>query len=194
MGKEDEADVTNIDEPGPEIREQDDSVKAKSVAKARPWVRFFARMLDYIIFGWALTILSMLVGYPIFFLGSPILVAVLIFVWTFLEAGFVSGCATTPGKAILGVHIEKESGRKLSYGEGLSRSLSVWLLGMGAGLPIVYLVTWIVACVKLSNNGTTTWDKRGEIAVHYKKLEWYRIGIAIAIYVVASYLTYKTYA
>lgn len=196
MGKDDQADVSNVDEPIPEMREKDSETSDRdaSAFKVRPWVRFFARMLDYTIFAWVLSLIFFFVGFPIFAFAPPMPAIALIFIWCFIEAAFLSGCNTTPGKALFGIYIEKESGRKLTYGEALSRALSVWLLGMGAGLPVVYLVTWIVACVKLSNNGFTSWDKRGEIAVHYKKLEWYRIIIAVLIYLIVGYLTYMIYA
>ena len=193
MTDEDHVEVSNVDEPAPQVREESDGVKSEAHANVRPWVRFFARLLDYTIFIGVISFFTLLFDYPLLTIAPPMPFLILVFIWAFIEAAFISGCRTTPGKALLGISVQKDGGRKLSYGESLSRALSVWLLGMGAGIPIVYLVTWIVACVKLSNNGVTTWDKRGDIAVHHKKLEWYRIAIAVGIFLIAGYFNYAIY-
>lgn len=162
---------------------KEEIVKEGDETQARPWTRFFARGTDYILFTFVLSLLLGLIGVP-FFIASPIVAYIVaVFLWCFVEAACIAGWATTPGKWILGVSVHKVGGRKLSYGEALSRALSVWLLGMAAGLPLVMIVTWIVACVKLSNQKVTSWDARGEIAVSHKKLNWFRIVITIAIYV-----------
>jgi hypothetical protein len=177
--------VVNIDEPGPMIREHDleDIVHEGEETRARPWVRFFARGIDYIFFSLFLGIVSGLLRVPYFNTSPLIGFLFMIFIWSFVEAGFLMSWGTTPGKAILGVWVRKTNGHKLTYGEGLSRAFSVWLLGMGAGLPLVMIVTWIVACVKLSNNKVTSWDRRGRIVVHHKNVNWLRILITVIIYV-----------
>lgn len=51
---------------------------------------------------------------------------------------------TTPGKAILGLHIQGEEGGYLSYGQALRRTWKVLLHGLGLNLPLVSL--WCSWC------------------------------------------------
>ena len=50
---------------------------------------------------------------------------------------------------------------------------------MGAGLPIVSLITMIVAAVKLSNTGRTTWDRRNEFRIFHGKVGTIRTLVVI---------------
>ena len=51
---------------------------------------------------------------------------------------------TTPGKAILGLHIQGEEGGYLSYGQALHRTWKVLFYGQGLNLPLVSL--WCSWC------------------------------------------------
>jgi len=179
--------VTNVDEPEPVRREKELDIPPAAEDEgvvARPWVRFFARMIDYFLFSLVLGIIfgAAHVRTSTTSISMIVMTASITFAWCFIEAALLCSWGSTPGKALLGTHLRKKSGTKMTYSEGLSRALSVWLVGLGCTLPLVVIVTMIVACVKLSNNKITSWDARGEILVQHKKLSWWRILIACIIF------------
>lgn len=158
--------------------------------KGRPWVRFWARMIDYFIFGIICGVIIGIFNIPVPAYNQPWLGMCVIFLWVFIEAILVSTWGKTPGKALLHCHVRHSDGSKLSFLQALNRSFSVWWLGMGAGIPIVSLVTMIVACVKLSNLHVTTWDRTGHSVVDHEKVGFWRTIIALIIMGIFAYIIY----
>ncbi|MCB1115511.1 MAG: RDD family protein [Chlamydiia bacterium] len=152
--------------------------------RPRPWIRFWARMIDYSLF---ILIIGFLIGFFNVNLGSVSSFSgmLMIFLWTFIEAFLLATWGTTPGKWFLKVWVRDEHHHKLSFSEGMSRSFSVWWLGMGAGIPIVSLITMIVAAVKLSNKGETTWDGRRKLKVFHDQ-----VGLIRSLVVILYFLCY----
>lgn len=58
---------------------------------------------------------------------------------------------------------------------------------MGAGIPIVNLITMIVAAVKLNNTGTTSWDQRSGFKVSHGKVGALRTLIVILYFLCYSW-------
>lgn len=152
--------------------------------RGRPWVRYWARMIDYSLFT---LVIGILFGYPYLgfrpmppFWGIPIL-----FVWIFVETALVTLWGTTPGKWLLKTQVRDQKYQRLTFSNALNRSFSVWWMGVGAGLPIISLITMIVAGLKLSNNGVTSWDRQEKYRVCHEK-----IGIARCVIVVLYFLCY----
>lgn len=183
---------TDTDVPEPKSREKEDELNTKETSSERvhPWHRFWARMLDYIIFIFVVRFIFSMIPMPFFINYPPSLFIILIFLFCFIEAGLICSWTSTIGKSLFGIYIRKKDGSKLNYREALCRSLSVWWLGLGAGLPIVMLVTMIVACVKLSNNFITTWDRKGDIVVQHRPLKPGRIVGIVILYVFLSYVLF----
>lgn len=152
--------------------------------RSRPWVRFWARMIDYSLF---IFIIGFVVGYFHLSLGSlgSFSGMIAIFLWTFVETFLLATWGATPGKWMLKVSVRDENHHKLSFSESLNRSFSVWWLGMGAGIPIVSLITMIVAAIKLKNSGMTTWDRRGENKVFHGN-----VGLIRTLIVILYFLCY----
>lgn len=152
--------------------------------RPHPWVRFWARMIDYSLF---FLVLAFLIG--VFDIGLGAVGSfsgmVALFLWTFIEAFFLSTVGATPGKWMLKVTVRDDNHHRLSFSEALNRSFSVWWLGMGTGLPIISLVTMIVAAVKLNNTGKTTWDRRRDVRVFHGD-----IGIVRTLVVILYFLCY----
>lgn len=146
--------------------------------RPRPWVRFWARMVDYSLFFLVIGFLTSYFGVPIAAI-QPFFGMVILFLWVFVEAAFLSTWGKTPGKWILRVSVRTSQHQKLSYSDGLNRSFSVWWLGMGAAIPIVFLITMIVAAVKLSNTGSTSWDRRSKYRIFHGKIGTVRTLIVI---------------
>jgi hypothetical protein len=82
----------------------------------------------------------------------------------------LSTWGTTPGKSLLNIQIRKTDNSIPTYGDALSRSFNVWLKGLGIGIRPVAIIALIYAYIKLSNNGTTSWDQVGEYKVFHKEV------------------------
>jgi len=177
----------NIDEPEPIRREKELDIPqadSQTNAKARPWVRFFARMFDYLLLALLVAILNLpLMPLLLFSLFVP-------FVWVFIEAVLLCTWGTTPGKALLSIKIRTESGYKLDFINALSRSLSVWFLGMGIGFPIISLIAMIVAWIKLSKRGATSWDERAHAVVQHSPLNWGKVLVVALLYALFALIAF----
>ncbi|NPV82916.1 MAG: RDD family protein [Candidatus Aminicenantes bacterium] len=156
--------------------EQERKVSDKS---GRPWVRFVARFIDYNLFGIVFALVLLVVAprlliIPEFFLGMLIL-----FLWVFVEAGLLSTWGTTPGKWLLKTRVRDGAGNRLNFSRAFARSASVWLRGMGMGLPIISLITLAVAHKKLLRDGITVWDREGGFVVSHEKIGVARTAVAL---------------
>lgn len=144
-----------------------------TVAQVRPWVRYWARMLDmYVLFivagiGIGVVAPDALNGKPG---GKDQLFAVAAcFAWVFIESLLLSTFGTTPGKWLLKTKLIPPAGTTLSYSVALSRSIKVWWRGMGTGLALPSLITTLVAYSKLKDKRITSWDRDdGFTVVHYR--------------------------
>jgi len=67
-----------------------------------------------------------------------------------------------------------EAGQKFAFPLALKRSLVVWLRGLGLALPIISLITLIVAYNTLKNDGQTSWDRDFNISVLHRDLSIFR--------------------
>ncbi|HMO51234.1 MAG TPA: RDD family protein [Kiritimatiellia bacterium] len=152
--------------------------------QARPWVRYWARYIDILIFALLVGVLLQIIMPELLEINDIIFGIILTLVYTFFEATMLTSWGTTPGKAILGVSIRKDDGSKPSYGDALSRSMSVWAGGMGCGIPVVTLIAHISAYNKLSREGITSWDANGGYLVLHKKVGFFRVFAVIAIFFV----------
>jgi uncharacterized RDD family membrane protein YckC len=105
---------------------------------------------------------------------SPLLAGVLELGVMFLlfalwEPLFLSNTGTTPGKWLMGMRIRRTHGEKLSFARALGRFVRVWFIGMGAGVPLLSLITMLMARAKLAADGVTGWDERLDSTVHHRK-------------------------
>src|SRR5262249_13382635 len=135
-------------------------------SKLHPWRRYFARMIDLYIF--------ILVFF--FFLGItfPELFAadrtssrqneyfymfIGLVAYSIFETFCLNVFGTTLGKLIYGIRLASNVDNHIAFAVALKRSLAVWVRGIGLGIPIVTLVTVIVAYRTLLKDGQTTWDR-----------------------------------
>ena len=109
-----------------------------------PWRRYFARVLDHA-FGtlilWMILSLVFRVNFQnIGGVGEWLLGYVEWLIWLPLEGLLLSRWGTTPGKWLMGIRVEHEDGRKLTYGEAIDRAWQVFVKGMGALIPIYNII------------------------------------------------------
>lgn len=160
-----------------------------SASSARPWVRYWARAVDLYLASLAGGVAAGIV-FPsaLSWEGSALLFGLsIVFAWVFVEALLLSTVGFTPGKWLFRTRVVTNSGAKPDYFLALSRSLRVWWRGLAGGLPVVSLVTIIVAHGHLTKNGLTTWDRDGGFIVTHERIGPTRIVLALAfLWIIAT--------
>ena len=156
----------------------------------QPWLRFWGRMLDYI---WFVFVLSFVAG---FFLPPPEVVIewsrhsggwsfLVSSVWPLLfvplEAWCLSRYGTTPGKALLQIQVRNHEGGLPSFQQALTRSLLVYLKGLGLALWIVPLFTMSYSRMVLIQTGATSWDRECQTRVEHGEPEMWRFVIVAGV-------------
>ena len=163
-----------------------------SAPTVRPWVRFFARQMDIMIFTSVLVFFleAISLGYPNIFLGvndmfsgviAILFDMLILFLWVFVEAVFLSTFGATPGKWLLRVTVRDSEGKKLTFLRALRRSFLVWLKGLGIGIPILTAITPIFAYNRLIKRGITSWDRDCHTTVSHQRIGIIRTMIAIGL-------------
>ena len=159
----------------------------ESVSQVRPWVRYWARSVDLfvftVIFGFIVGVAGIFneVAWQLLELPDAVFGIIIICLYPFVEAVFISNWGASPGKWILNTKVLNKYGEHLSYTEALIRSFRIVWQGMGLGIPIVSLVTLLISYSNLKNNSITRWDANLETVVMHKKIGVTRIFITILI-------------
>lgn len=151
--------------------------------QSRPWVRYWARTFDTLMF-------AMLAGFVLELTFPSILetsdalfgIGIAAF-YNVVEPLCFAACGTTPMKALLKVRVRNKDGSKLSYFRALRRTVNVWIRGEGLGIPVVSLITHITSYSRLNNHGATSWDVDGGYTVSHQEIEWWRWLILILVIV-----------
>ncbi len=144
-----------------------------------PWRRYGARMIDTTVHGF-LCFLSVAVAWYIiapesadwFFarMDTPAGALLDLILTTFFAAvvgSFVVGATgSSLGKVIFGVRVVDYNFRPIGVGKGLAREFRVWGLGLGFGIPLVSLITLILAYQSLKKDGATPWDSGRYLVLH----------------------------
>lgn len=165
--------------------------------EVRAWSRYWARYLDtqlFILLGSIpLSIFFMLVapdnwlfkahregrlGVSEFHLAMGFM---LIGLWMFVEALFLSTWGTTPGKALFRVTVRNQDGSRLSYGKAFQRAAKVWCNGLAFGIPIGTPICEWFSYKELSKAGKTSWDAAGQWDVKTQPLGTGRVVVAILL-------------
>jgi uncharacterized RDD family membrane protein YckC len=155
------------------------------VPQVRPWVRYFARGFDMSILMWGVAFMAGFAwGFmsPEASLEPDLALFGIILVGTLVaESLCLSMFGTTPGKWLFNTHVRTNEGSKLSFGQAMSRTVAVWIKGLG--LWVFSLITLIWSYNKLNNEGITSWDRAGGFQVIHK-----RIGIGRTMLIVVVWI------
>ncbi len=150
-------------------------------APPAPWRRFAARSLDLTVNG----VVMVLVIAIVFFMLAPYQAdqffgmfetpggVFLDLLYTSLAGSVLTGLiigltGSSLGKLIFGVKVMKLDGSLLGPMDGISRDVTVWVKGLGLGVPIIALFTQVVAYQRLKGKGSTSWDE-GMYRVTYRE-------------------------
>jgi len=155
----------------------------ESRSQSRPWLRWAARWIDTCIFA---LVIALMPGFILGLADAPpetldtfydspgadqaFGILFMVVYYTFLEPMMLSAWGTTPGKALLNIKVLQRNGEKLSYSQALTRSLSVWLKGMGLGIPLISLITLVRSYNFLRREGITEWDRDGDFSVSHQAI------------------------
>ena len=165
----------------------------------RPWRRFLARVFDNAVIGTALWFLIGFGAYGVSFETGDRLVAFTSSVYWLLlggtislmlmipvQAAMIGLTGGSPGKWLCGIRVRNHDGTRLGFGAALYRELKVWLIGFGAGLPLISLFALVQAHNAVKDSGTAHWDDDNDTVVACLPVEGGRqFLIALAIVVAA---------
>ena len=136
---------------------------SQAMVLGRPWIRFFARSLDF-------SLLTILVnGFFLFFLRINVgRDSLLIDFLTTLAFLFLLFCfeplllhlwGTTPGKWIFGLRITTPKGEKICYNRAFFRTWNMLFYGLGLCIPILKLFRCYKSYQALNSGKTLPWDE-----------------------------------
>lgn len=168
----------------------------------RPFVRFWARTFDHMLVSvivWLASDISLPAPIPgetltdmmarvAEFQRSDAALAfgrALIFAmigWHLLEGLLIHLFATTPGKALFGIKVEREDGLRLSIPQALGRSFYVYVLGVGFYLPLLSIVGMTFSFFRLLSSGKCIWDQHLDTRVETPPVGPVRIMLAIGAF------------
>jgi len=158
-------------------------VQEKEISQIRPWVRFWARMFDLQLYsffgGFILSIVAPSAA------DMPLIILSVLFVstWVLVEPVLLSSWGTTPGKWLLKTTVRNSKGEKLGFLDALYRSFLVWVIGLGMGLPLIYLITLLIAYGRLIRKGITFWDRKGSFVILHNRIGPIRVIVTILFFI-----------
>ena len=166
----------------------------------RPWVRFFARTVDWYLFGLVafLMVLILPLGlsttlpmlgvpnrlWPSFVMGFVLLAIILGVCFLVLaEPVCFALWGATPGKSLLRVSVKNPDGSRLGFRQALRRLLKVLYKGEGLYLPFVSILTHWRTYQQLQKNRITSWDQNEQLCVSHQPIGPVRVAVASGILV-----------
>lgn len=133
--------------------------KVQQVYLPRPIVRLVARFVDCGLYATLLMGLFYVFHVPF----SEYLLPTNSLFWApliLIEAYCLSRWRTTPGKSLFGISIRPFDEQEWGFSRALSRSISVFILGMGMFLPLIAGIVMLVSYFFLTRKGICLWDAR----------------------------------
>ncbi len=140
--------------------------------------RFFARFIDYLL--WGMFIVALL-GEKVGDVYAPSWIFYLSFwLYVFVEAFLIAKFSTTFGKRLLGIRVFDENGKLLSFKASLKRAFLVFGAGIGFFLPYVSLILPFYALYHLLKYKTIFWDMVCCCRMRFVKTTWIDKSLLIA--------------
>lgn len=173
------------------IDSPESSTQHTEESEIHPTRRFFARVFDYsigaAIFGFFFAAylrannptmdvqeISNIVRF-----SSILLVPLL---WIPIDQLFLYSWGTSPGKWFLNIRVKNLNGETISLNKAFLRSVSVWGIGIGLGLPIINLFCMYFSGRKLKKEGKTWWDNKFDIEVTHSDPSWFKFITFIILF------------
>ncbi len=102
-----------------------------------------------------------------------------------VEALMLVVFGTTPGKSLFGLKVQADDGGNPGLFAALGRQFSVAGRGLALGIPVISLITVLVAGVQTLNNKIAPWDQSRKLKVAVEPLQGFRLQVAILAVVFA---------
>ncbi len=159
-----------------------------------PWRRFFARFIDTILFVYPLYYIGFDLSDSIHILTNTLYIPIISIVimntlWIPLEAMCITYFGATPGKWLFGIRVKDRSGSRLIFSSAIKRTLYMYVVGAGLGLPIVTIFTLFFSFTRLLQTGTTVWDAANNSVVTHTPWGYIRTFCCV-ITVFAAFVFY----
>ena len=162
-------DTLTAEEPAAALPKEDTYHKVRA-----PWRRFFARHFDLFLYSsvWVLLGILLLGQSPATETGSAWMGAasfVSVIGMILLEPLFLCAWGTTPGKWLLGLSVRNNTGSKLTYGEGIYRTVLALWHGAGFFIPIFELFRGYQRYYDCVEGKTMAWEWDSELQLRDEK-------------------------
>jgi GYF domain 2/RDD family len=153
-----------------------------SGSQVRPWVRYWARTFDFLLYCLVLGGIGMTIWPEMEEMNDTLLGIIALMGYNFIEPAMLAVVGTTPFKALLRVRVRNNDGTKPNYIRGLRRTFSVWTRGQGLGIPLIALFTSINSYSRLTKDSITGWDRDGGFTVTHQTVAWWRWLILFGLF------------
>lgn len=164
------------------LNAKEDEKLANENNSATPWLRFWARWIDYVVLFLLARILIVLVGdFPEFLKGTGTAVLLTLSLTIPIEAVCISAFGTTPGKWLGKIRVKKCEGGNPNFIQAIKRTCWVWVQGLGLSIPLLNLPLMWFAKKTLIKEGKTRWDKISGTNVEFMHLALWRYTIITVI-------------
>ena len=193
--------LLTVEEREPQLAQMATEPPVEAVMQPRPWVRFWARLIDTSLLGCVISILliaamsflrGLITTLSQFYWATGLIFSIALFLFIFGEAFLLSKFGTTPGKWLLRIQLAHASGEPITVLQAAKRFASVWCYGLGLGIPIYSFFAKIIAYVKLKRNGITSWDKEGGFTVSHSDIGIQRMLVVIICILGSLFLAFAT--
>lgn len=155
----------------------------------RPWLRFWARTLDLLVFE---TLLNIFLPFEalnrietLFSQMLLLFISILI-----IEPVQIYFFGTTLGKWLFGIKLIKKSGAKISYRDALKRSMLVWAKGYAGNLPFLSYLSMMMTYQTILDTGTISWDEKYDFKMIHSKTKVLPLAVLILLILVINMSNY----
>jgi len=160
---------------------------------ATPWRRYWARLIDIMVSMFLVTVMTGAIRPSLTTqlnaaVGARwvLLLLLLPFALT-LDSLVYWALGNTPGKAIAGIKVLTQDGRRLLRAPAyLGRNFGVYFFGLGLGLPLISLFTVIYGYRRAAAGETSTWDRFAGSRVYALSDDTLRTWLAAGLYLLAT--------
>lgn len=153
-----------------------------------PWRRYFARMVDILVFGFLLGLVLLAVpgsstgtANTTFGIPDRLFDWLALIIYIPIEALLLVMFGTTLGKYIYKIKILPQP--HFTFSNAFRRSLLVWWRGLGTGFPLVSLFTLSTAHSALKQKRITSWDRDCNCQVGHDPISTARWIVTSAIWI-----------
>jgi RDD family/GYF domain 2 len=169
------------------IDRDDRPILAKEeVSSLHPWRRYFARWFDLYIF-YLFFFFFLGITFPRMFEGYDKSLDALFAIfgmaaYAVFEGFCLNVFGTSLGKRLYGIKLTRADKDGFILSVAFKRSFAVWVRGLGIGIPIVAIITSIVAYRTLKREKQTSWDRDFQCITTHSELSALRWISIVAVW------------